>query len=277
MFDLDGDGYLSWHVELNPDLADCDDLNPMVTPNTERFIHQGTFAFGEEQQEITLDHFCIDRLEVSNQLFVSFMEHQRLAGFPNMTSEGLPLFDFEDSDDEYPERIILRTDNKYEAKVGFEQHPVVEVWHWAAQAYCHWKEKDLPTEQEWEKSARGTSGNTFPWGEVQPSCDLANYWPRDETGQPIARCVDDTVPVESYPQGTSPYGVLQMAGNVAEWVQDYYSETERLSRGGSLGTGEGSLRTFHRTPEPLDATSNGLGFRCRRVLETDLSLDSGLD
>ena len=108
---------------------------------------------------------------------------------------------------------------------------------------------------------------TFPWGSASPTCELANYWPRSEDGVPLERCINDTVPVDSYHQGASPYGVLQLAGNVAEWVKGSFSETELISRGGSLGTGEGSLRTFHRTPEPLEATSNGLGFRCKRFLE----------
>ena len=236
LYDQDEDGFLSWQVEHNPELADCDDFDPTITPNKERFVQEGSFPFGESGTDLDLSSFCIDRLEVDNEQFVAFMEHQRLNGFPNQTSDGLPLFDFEDNDDEYPERIVLRTDGKYEAKVGFEQHPVVEVWYWAAQAYCQWNNKDLPSEEQWEKAARGTAGSTFPWGEEQPHCELANYWPRTETGEPAERCVDDTVVTVSYPQGASPYGALNMAGNVAEWVEGYFSDTERLSRGGSLGT-----------------------------------------
>ena len=107
---------------------------------------------------------------------------------------------------------------------------------------------------------------------------------------PAQRCVDDTLPQDYLEQGQSPYGIYNMAGNVSEWTEDYFQSTHYesavnqdpvgppegwhsdplhpegfeavVARGGSLGTGSGSLRTFHRMPEPNDATSNGLGFRC---------------
>ena len=112
----------------------------------------------------------------------------------------------------------------------------------------------------------------------------------NQDGTPAERCVDDTLSQQSLSVGASPYGIVNLAGNVAEWTGDWYlanhyeNATEVdpvgpeegwrvdaqnpegfeaiVARGGSLGTGSGSLRTFHRTAEPADATSNGLGFRC---------------
>jgi formylglycine-generating enzyme required for sulfatase activity len=108
------------------------------------------------------------------------------------------------------------------------------------------------------------------------------------------RCEGDTTPVGSYPQGASPFGVLDMAGNVSEWVfdyfqEEYYSNSEtidpkgaeaeyyedetgqgfvaRIARSGNHSTGKGSMQVFHRTLEPEYGTSNGLGFRCVRILE----------
>jgi formylglycine-generating enzyme required for sulfatase activity len=95
------------------------------------------------------------------------------------------------------------------------EHPVVCVNRVDALAYCKFQNKRLPTEAEWEKAARGTEAPKFPWGNDPVDCTRAN----------IAGCVGGTVPVGSYPTGISPYGALDMAGNVVEWVSDVYNPT----------------------------------------------------
>jgi formylglycine-generating enzyme required for sulfatase activity len=91
--------------------------------------------------------------------------------------------------------------------------PVIGVNWDQAQAYCKFVNGRLPTEAEWEKTARGPEGNIYPWGDATPGCDLAN----------IGRCKPGVTPVTEYPQGASFYGATNMAGNVFEWVADWYS------------------------------------------------------
>ncbi len=105
--------------------------------------------------------------------------------------------------------------------VDLSQHsdrPVIGVDWSDSDAYCRWKGKRLPTEAEWEKSSRGTDGRLYPWGNQAPSKDLANFalGARFSYSQVL-------MPVQSYEHGKSPYGLYQMAGNVWEWVQDWYA------------------------------------------------------
>jgi formylglycine-generating enzyme required for sulfatase activity len=94
-------------------------------------------------------------------------------------------------------------------------YPISCVTHAQADTYCKSVGKRLPTEAEWEKAGRGTDGRKFPWGNGPISCFLAN----------IVDCVKDLEPVGIRPQNASPYGVLDLAGNVVEWTNDFYDET----------------------------------------------------
>ncbi len=300
--DDDGDGYARWDTALDPADADCDDADPAVTPLTERHVPAGTFVRGVDKgsddsvpaREIYISDVCVDVTEVTNSAFLEFLEARAAAGAPNADDEGRELYDFDDDDDVYEERITEDA-GAYAVEVGYEQHPVTEVFHWSGEALCDWLGKRLPTEAEWEKAARGASGDArqWPWGDINATCDHGNMLLEfTDTGAPLP-CVGDTTPVGGYPKGASPYGMLDMAGNVAEWVADWYQadyyskspdtdpqgpesgEAEfppdgtaeaRVSRGGSYLTPAYQDTVSFRYAERAEGSSNGVGFRCARTL-----------
>ncbi len=169
-----------------------------------------------------------------------------------------------------PADIRSRSWLDYYTNPAHADYPVINVNWNQASAYCAWAGARLPTEAEWEKAARGTDGRLYPWG-MTFNPDLASY---NET-------VMDPEPVGSYPTGASPYGALDMAGNVSEWVTDWYGQTYyaespasnppgpatgtfRVARGGSWYDFSSYLRTTSRKPIDPALHNYGLGFRCAR-------------
>jgi hypothetical protein len=103
---------------------------------------------------------------------------------------------------------------------AYAEHPVVCVTRAQARAYAAWAGGRLPTEAQWQRACQGDDGRTYPWGEAAPDGRLANFYDPAQDGDTSDRDVGDTTAVGSYPAGASPYGALDMAGNVWEWMDD---------------------------------------------------------
>jgi eukaryotic-like serine/threonine-protein kinase len=185
-----------------------------------------------------------------------------------------------------PLKLSSRTRPDYFTNPLYDDYPVIYVTQPAASTYCRWIGGRLPTEAEWEKAARGTDGRLYPWGNHEIQNNLANFC---DVGCPhsLVHLVEsdfddgyrDTAPVGSFPAGVSPYGLLDMAGNVLEWVSDWHDSsyyavspyenprgpntgTKHPFRGGSWFTGRAGLRAAARASGGIDYATDTIGFRC---------------
>jgi len=208
-------------------------------------------AFMDEEpvHHVVLDAFSIDKNEVTNALYKACEDQGACTP---------------------PQESNSNTQASYYGNPTFDEYPVIYVTWDQARTYCEWRGARLPTEAEWEKAARGTDGRTYPWGEKI-----------DETFVNFNYSVGDTTAVGSYENGKSPYGVYDMAGNVWEWVADWYSDTYygrspaenplgpasgklRVLRGGSWGLVGVSVSTSYRYARDPAESGLDLGFRCAK-------------
>jgi formylglycine-generating enzyme required for sulfatase activity len=229
-------------------------------------IPAGSFTMGTDDglpnerpaHIVMLDAYYIDQYEVTLSLYRKFLEEGK--------HESPPTWDDEAA-----------------TTVG-DRPAIGMIWESAA-AYCRGTGKRLPTEAEWEKAARGTDGRRYPWGEMQPFVDIANY----NRGMWVSEAVT-LVAVTSGLEGMSvrhglkeggksPFGVFHMAGNAAEWVADWYERDyyrkspeknpsgpmtgeKRVLRGGSWADVPAALRVTARFSAEPDFEDRTIGFRC---------------
>ncbi|MEO6907022.1 MAG: SUMF1/EgtB/PvdO family nonheme iron enzyme [Abditibacteriaceae bacterium] len=197
-----------------------------------------TYDDARPQHSVTLPAFYIDKTEVTNAAYLKFC---RAINYP------LPP-DWKQGT--YP--------------VGEADFPVTRISWYEADAYAHWVGKRLPTEAEWEKAARGTDGRMYPWGNDWDAQKLV--WNRSKPDN-----------VGSKPEGASPYGALDMAGNIFEWTSDWYTPypkapveypeyntTLKIVRGGGYYGYNFVVATFYRSVDYPRARSEWIGFRCAK-------------
>ena len=220
-------------------------------------IPKGTFLYGSREDDkvarsnekpqrvINLPAFYMDVFPVTNKQFCEFLNRNR----PNKkTLERWINFEL---------CQIKKARNNYTYEKGYESHPVIYVSWYGADAYAKWAGKRLPTEQEWEKAAQGTEGGIYPWGDKFEK-KLCNS---RESG------VGGTSEVDRFPEGRSPYGCYDMAGNVWEWTDSLYDEKKewKILRGGSWFGGAESCRCAVRGFNDPDDGYGIIGFRCART------------
>ncbi len=222
------------------------------------YVPAGAFQMGSEDgnsdekpvHTVTLDAFWIDRTEVTN------------AQYKRCVDAGgcMP-----------PSSFKSYTRESYYGNPEFDNYPMINVSWTQANTYCAWTGRRLPSEAEWEKAARGTDGRTYPWGNTFDGsklnfCDVNCHATDRDSNSDDGYA--DTAPVGSYPAGASPYGTLDMAGNVWEWVADWYdgplNGQARVLRGGAWWVHPKDVRTAGRYFSGPYYSDNGIGFRCVR-------------
>ena len=222
---------------LPPEITDSKGVEMVLVP-------EGEFTMGSDDgdddeqpvHQIFLDAYFIDKYEVTNVLYKVCVE----AG----------VCDQPTNTDDYNNSQYV-------------QHPVVYTNWYMAKEYCEWRGARLPTEAEWQKAAQGTDGRIYPWGDEEIDNTFVNY------GSP------DTKTVGSYPKGVSPYGAYDMAGNVWEWVADWYDSypgntdsdshygtSFRVLRGGSWLDSSDGVRSANRFQLVPSFNKDYYGFRC---------------
>lgn len=226
--------------------SETDGMTQMYIPEGEFFMGKGEVRKNDNspQHIVYLDAFWMDKYEVSNAMYLKCMQD-------GACSE-------------------MVSDNTTYNNWIYRNHPITYVTWEQANVYCQWAGRRLPSEAEWEKAARGTDGRKYPWGNEAPNARLANF---------DGSMIHEAVSVYRYPLGASPYGVLNMSGNVREWIADWYGEdyylttpytnptgpetgTERSLRSGSYNEDKNEITITSRYRHEPQSAGLSRGFRC---------------
>jgi formylglycine-generating enzyme required for sulfatase activity len=265
---------------------------PPSCPEGRLFVPAGAFRMGSEVSDPDADPderptrdehlhaYCLDRTEVTVTSYTRCVEAGGCTpASRTVVSRGLA-----------PDDVRFWSKFCNAGVEGHGEHPVNCVDWKQARAYCHWAGGRLPTEAEWERAARGSDGRTYPWGNEAPSAMRLNACGAECGAKATALGVrakvtlydggdgaESTAPVGSYPDGASPFGILDMAGNVWEWTADGYAPYDsaltedpthetgplRVVRGGHwLSALARTVRAANRDPRHEDKRLEDVGFRC---------------
>ena len=227
------------------------------------YVPAGLFMMGSEDgfpqerpvHEVTLDAFWIDRTEVTNAQYAACVADRVCRP---------------------PEESSSYNRASYFGNPEFADYPVIYVSWEDAAAYAAWAGGRLPTEAEWEYAARGPESFVYPWGDQTITCDLSNHW--TEQSNYWNGCVGNTSKVGDFSDGASWVGALDMAGNIIEWVNDWYdsdyyqnspgtnpagphSGSRKALRGGAWDNNGRLVRAAYRFGNYRFYRSNNVGFR----------------
>lgn len=234
-----------------------DDLLSDCTVSSQ-YCTKGFYEDEMPQHPVTVDGFWMDRVEVSNAQYAAFLNEHG-----NRGERGVKLVEL---DAGYVR--IERFGEGYRARPAAEEYAVVMMSWYGAEAYCRWVGGRLPTEAEWEYAAKGPDGNLYPWGSAEPTCELANS----------GACNGTSISAADLPGGASWCGVLGLAGNAWDWVQDWFGPYSsqpqsnptgpedggiRVARGGGWHANQWQIRTTFRLHDTGPSSHVGcIGFRC---------------
>jgi len=252
-------------------------------------VPRGVLMMGSDQgtpaerpvHRVTISAFWIDRLEVTNADFATFVAATAHVTDPERAGVG---WHWDREWHEVPGADWRHPHGPASSIAGLERHPVVQVSWRDAGAYCQWRQARLPTEAEWERAARGDGGRIYPWGDQAPreaGRYRASYGSDECCGADPGDGYLFTAPAGSFPAGQSPFAVQDLAGNVWEWVEDWFDPEfynrspavdpvnttpagRKVIRGGGWGNNPWGLRSTLRHANPPDIGLSMVGFRCVR-------------
>ena len=259
-------------------------------------IPAGEFFRGQHEHETLIDYdFEIMVTDVTNVQYVDYLNAALERGSIKIVDEKIMGYYEGESFDKHKHEFEIKAGDKlhvpltepgcriqfdgenFSVQEGFENHPVVTVTWFGAEAYCKFNGVRLPSEIEWEKAARGTDNRAYPWGN-EIARNQANFYSSHDLFQKLSLGKTFTTPVGFFNgkkygdyqtiDGRSAYGLYDMAGNVWQWTGDDYHDTHlRYMRGGSQANYEYNLRVWARNSAGPDHYGINIGFRCVRKAE----------
>lgn len=231
-----------------------------------QFVPEGNFLMGSDLSgnpllTVFLGAFWVDETEITNSMYSNFLNEKG-----NQVEEGVNWLKTQ-----FSGTGIQENNGTWEPVPGLESLPVVNVTWYGAKKYCEWSGRRLATSAEWEKSARGTEGQKYPWGFQSPTSEYGVFG------------TDSPSSVGTHPKGASPYGAQDLFGNVWEWVSDWSGSFDsnssniinpigpktgeyKIIRGGSWDWAALPSSNVHSYLPTLDYSSNNIGFRCAKDL-----------